>query len=269
MFSEILRIGPLALRSYGLMLAVSFFVGLFYIRWRARREGVPDNVMMNLAFLLILSGIIGARLFFVFFHWSDFSGDLFNAFNPFGSGEQIGIAGLNLYGGILLAIATAMIYLRFKRQSLWQVLDIVAPAVGIGLFLTRIGCFLNGCCFGTPCDLPWAVEFPEGSIPFYQFGSQHLHPAQLYSSAYGVILFFLLHNADKRKKFYGFTVALLLMVEAVFRYLIEFVRYYEPAMEMQLFGATFTYNNLIAIGLFLLGVVLMLVLRKRTLVERS
>ncbi|MFH2056923.1 MAG: prolipoprotein diacylglyceryl transferase [bacterium] len=269
MYSEIFRIGPIALRSYGLMLALSFFAGLFYVRWRARREGIPDNIMMNLAFLLILAGIIGARLFFVFFHWSDFSDNPFNAFNPFGSGEQIGIAGLNLYGGIVLAILVAVFYLRLKKQSLWRVLDIVAPAVGIGLFLTRIGCFLNGCCFGTPCDLPWCVHFPEGSIPFYQFGHECLHPAQLYSSAYGVILFFLLHFADKRKKFYGFTVALLLMVEAVFRYLIEFVRYYEPEMELRIYGATFTYNNLIAIGLFLLGLTLMLVLRKRTLVERG
>jgi phosphatidylglycerol:prolipoprotein diacylglycerol transferase len=268
MFSEILSLGPISLRSYGLMLALSFFAGLFYVRWRARRESVPDNIIMNLAFLLILSGIIGARLFFVIFHWSDFSGNLFNAFNPFGSGEQIGIAGLNLYGGILLAIVTAMIYLRIKKQSLWQVLDIVAPAVGIGLFLTRIGCFLNGCCFGTPTDLPWCVHFPEGSIPFYQFGHQCLHPAQLYSSAYGLILFFLLHNTDKRKKFYGFTVSLLLMVEAVFRYLIEYVRYYEPEMETQLFGVTYTYNHLIAIGLFLFGLILMLVLRRRNLVER-
>ena len=223
---------------------------------------------MNLAFLLILSGIIGARIFFVIFHWPDFSANPLNAFNPFGSGEQIGIAGLNLYGGILLAIVTAVTYLRIKKQSLWKVLDIAAPAVGIGLFLTRIGCFLNGCCFGTPTDLPWCMHFPENSIPFYQYGYECLHPAQLYSSLYGVVLFLLLHHFDKRKSFYGFTLALLLMIEAVFRYLIEYVRYYEAEMVTTLGGVTFTYNHLIAIGLFLFGLMLMLVLRGRNLVER-
>jgi phosphatidylglycerol:prolipoprotein diacylglycerol transferase len=69
MYSEILRLGPVSLRSYGLMLALSFFVGLYYVYRRARKEGVSENFVLNLGFLSILSGIIGARLFFVFFHW--------------------------------------------------------------------------------------------------------------------------------------------------------------------------------------------------------
>ena len=67
----------------------------------------------------------------------------------------------------------------------------LAPTVGLGIGLGRIGCFLNGCCFGTPTDLPWGVTFPEGSIPDYIFHNQAIHPAQLYSSLYGFALFFL------------------------------------------------------------------------------
>jgi len=150
MFSEIFRIGPIALRSYGLMLALSFFAGLFYTRWRARREGLNENFVLNLGFLSILAGIIGARLFFVFFHWSDFSDQLLDAFNPFASSMQIGIAGLNLYGGVVTAIVVALTYCLAKGQRLWQIFDIFAPAIALGIFLTRIGCFLNGCCYGTP-----------------------------------------------------------------------------------------------------------------------
>jgi phosphatidylglycerol:prolipoprotein diacylglycerol transferase len=82
MFPEIFKIGPIALRTYGLMLAVSFFAGLYYVYRRAKAEGVSENFVLNLGFLSILSGIIGARLFFVLFHWSDFAGNPLDAFNP-------------------------------------------------------------------------------------------------------------------------------------------------------------------------------------------
>lgn len=263
MFPELFKIGPITLRSYGLMLAISFFAGLYYVYQRARREGVSENFVLNLGFLSILSGIIGARLFFVFFHWSEFSTNPLNAFNPFASGTQIGIAGLNLYGGVICAIVTAVIYCLLKKQRLWQIFDIFAPAIALGIFLTRIGCFLNGCCFGTPTELPWCVHFPSGSIPYFQFGDQCLHPAQLYSSLYGLLLFLLLHWLDKRKTFYGSTFSFLLISEAFFRYLIEYVRYYEPEMVTTVLGVSFTYNHLIAILLFLTGIVLRPLLAKR------
>jgi phosphatidylglycerol:prolipoprotein diacylglycerol transferase len=269
MFPEIFRIGPFALRSYGLMLALSFFIGLYYVYRKAKKEGVSQNFVLNLGFLVILAGIIGARLFFVFFHWSEFSGNLLNAFNPFASGTQIGIAGLNLYGGVVFAVATAVIYCLLKKQRLWQIFDIFAPAIALGIFLTRIGCFLNGCCFGTPTNLPWGVHFPVDSIPYYQYGSQCLHPAQLYSSAYGLLLFFMLIYLDKHKKFYGSTFSYLLMIEAFFRFIIEYVRYYEPEMITKVFGISFTYNHIIAICLFLLGLVLHFLLRKRQAIVRE
>lgn len=237
------------------MLAISFFVGILYIRRRAIREHLDPNFALNLAFLIIFSGIIGARVFYVIFHWSDFSSNPLSAFNPFGSSGQFGIAGLNLYGGVVFALVSTLFYVRYKRQPLWQTCDVFAPAVALGIFISRIGCFLNGCCFGIPGDLPICVVFPEGSIPHHHFGDQALHPTQLYSSAYGLLLFIVLHNFDKRKSFYGSTFALLLMLEAVFRFAIEYVRYYEPAMRTHLFGISFTYNHLIAVGLFLLGLV--------------
>ncbi len=265
MHPEILHIGPFTLRSFGLMLALSFLVGILYIRRRALREHVDVNFVLNLAFLVIFAGIFGARVFYVLFHWSDFSSNPLSAFNPFASG-QFGIAGLNLYGGIVFAIVVALWYVWRKKQSLWRVFDIFAPAVALGIFVARIGCFLNGCCYGIPGDLPFCVSFPEGSIPHAHFGDQPLHPTQLYSSLYGLILFFVLDFIDKRKKFLGATFALLLMSEAVFRFLIEYVRYYEPEMVTTLFGITFTYNHLIAVALFVLGLTLWLVLRRRPLV---
>jgi phosphatidylglycerol:prolipoprotein diacylglycerol transferase len=269
MHPEIFHIGPFALRSFGLMLALSFFVGIVYIRARAIKEKIDVNFVLNLAFVVIFSGIAGARIFYVAFHWSDFADNLTSSFNPFGASGHFGIAGLNLYGGVVLAIVSTVLYVRHKKQQLFQVMDIFAPALALGICISRIGCFLNGCCFGMPCDLPFGISFPPDSIPYAQFGDAHLHPTQLYSSLYGLLLFFFLHRFDKGKKFFGATFSMLLMVEAVFRFLIEYVRYYEPEMETQIGGITFTYNHLIAIALFALGLTLFLILRRNKSVARN
>ena len=131
----------------------------------------------------------------------------------------------------------------------------LAPTVGLGIGLGRIGCFLNGCCFGTPTDLPWGITFPSGSIPDYVFPHQSIHPAQLYSSLYGFLLFFVLHHILKRKRFDGQVIAVYLMFEAVFRYLIEYVRYYETEMHLSFLGMDPTWNQIASILLFVLGLI--------------
>jgi phosphatidylglycerol:prolipoprotein diacylglycerol transferase len=246
-------------------LALSFFLGLILVQHRSRRAGIDRDFVLNLAFFVMLSGVIGARLFYAFYHWSDFSDNLLDIFNPFGSSEGFGIAGLNVYGGIVTAIAVALIYCRIRRESIPAVFDLFAPALGIGIFVTRIGCFLNGCCFGTVCDLPWAVRFPVGSIPHSYFGDVLVHPSQIYSSLYGLFLFVLLSYLEKKKRFLGLTFSIFLIVEAFFRYLIENVRHYEDQMETVLLGVNFTYNHIAAILMFILGWVLLLVFRKLNL----
>lgn len=262
MLPELFHIGPFPIRMYGLMLAVSFLLGVYYVYRVTRRDNKPFEPFLTIAYILIFGGIIGARLAYVLFHLSEFSGNWGAAINPFHSGS-FGIAGLNLYGGVVLAIVGAFTYCKIKGLSVLEVFDYFAPTMGIGLFFTRIGCFCNGCCFGTPTDLPWGISFPEGSIPYYVFGSQHIHPAQIYSSLYGLGLFVLLHFMLKRKAFTGQLVAVLFMVEAFFRFVIEYVRYYENAMFFSFFGLEPTYNQAISISLFLLGLGIYLVQMKR------
>ena len=265
MFPEIVEIGPITIRSYGVMLGLSFFLGLLLVHRRSRRAAVSPDFVLNLAFLVMVTGVVGARLFYAFYHWSDFSSNLLDIFNPFGSSEGFGIAGLNLYGGFVSALAAALIYCRIKGESIPAVFDLFAPALGFGIFVTRIGCFLNGCCFGTVCDLPWAVRFPEGSIPYSYFGDVSIHPAQLYSSLYGLLIFVVLSYVEKKKRFLGLTFSLFLIIEAFFRYVIEYVRFYEDQMQTLLFGVTFTYNHIAAILLFILGWLLLLIARKANL----
>lgn len=263
MLPELFRIGPVPVRMYGLMLAVSFLLGVYYVYRMTRRDRKPFEPYLTVAYILIFGGIIGARLAYVLIHLDEFAGNWGAAVNPFHSGA-FGIAGLNLYGGVVLAIVGAFFYCRIKGLSVLEVFDYFAPTMGIGLFFTRIGCFCNGCCFGTPTDLPWGVTFPQGSIPWYIYGDAHLHPSQLYSSLYGLGLFLLLHFLLRRKSFAGQLVAVLFMVEAFFRFVIEYVRYYETAMFFSVLGLEPTFNQVISISLFLLGLGIYLVQRRKT-----
>ena len=158
-----------------------------------------------------------------------------------------------------MAILSTLVYCRIKKMSVLEVFDYFSPALGFGIGLTRIGCYMNGCCYGTPTDLPWGVTFPHGSIPSSVFGDQHLHPSQLYSSLYGFGLFLLLHFMMKRKQFTGQLVAILFMVEALFRFLIESVRYYEDAMYIQIGPYHPTYNHIVSISLFAAGLIIYIV----------
>jgi phosphatidylglycerol:prolipoprotein diacylglycerol transferase len=247
------------------MLAVSFFVGMMIVSARSRKAGIPSEFAVNLALLVIISGVAGARVTYALYHWSEFAGSPFDIFNPFGSSEGFGIAGLNLQGGLVLSFASAIAYCRKKHQPILAVFDLFSPVVALGIFLTRIGCFLNGCCFGTECHLPWAVHFPQGSIPHSYLGDVPLHPTQLYSSLYGLMLFFLLTYLDNRKRFTGLTFSLFLIVEAFFRFLIEYVRFYEPEMWTELFGISFTWNHIVAIIMFLAGISMLLVFRRKAI----
>jgi phosphatidylglycerol:prolipoprotein diacylglycerol transferase len=262
MCPELFHIGPIPIRAWGLMLALSFLAGVFYVQRVTSRDNKPFEPYLTIAYIMIFGGVIGARLSYVFIHWSDFSGHLTDIFNPFQSG-QFGIAGLNLYGGILVGMAGSILYARAKKMSVLEVFDYFAPTIGLGIGISRVGCFLNGCCFGTPTDLPWGVRFPIGSIPYMIFGDQHLHPSQIYSSLYGFGLFLFLHFLMKRKRFVGQLTAILLMAEAVFRFIIEYVRYYENEMHFSLWGMHPTYNQVVSWGLFIGGATTYLLCLKR------
>ena len=268
MLPELFRIGPITVRGYGLMLAISFLVGVFYVERRARREGKPSQYYIILSYIMIIGGVVGARLAYVLFHLDEFAGRWSATFNPF-AGDQYGIAGLNMQGGVILAVVASLAYMTWKRLPILETFDIFAPTVGIGLAITRVGCFLNGCCFGVPTHLPWGVVFPEGSMPYDVFHNTPLHPTQIYSSLYGFGLFLLLNWWYKRRRFDGQITAILFMLEAVLRYAIEYVRFYESEMHVSLLGMSPTWNQLMAIGLFLTGLAIYLYGRRRPLHQPS
>lgn len=149
--------------GYGLMLMLGLFISIWWAARRAAKSGGNPDVILNCGFIAIIAGVVGCRVMYVAHYW--------DSFRLAGSPLQIAWAvinvskgGLEFYGGFILTVVCVLAWLRWKEKtSLRWYLDILAPSAALGLAIGRIGCLLNGCCFGVECKLPWAVEFPYGS----------------------------------------------------------------------------------------------------------
>jgi phosphatidylglycerol---prolipoprotein diacylglyceryl transferase len=153
----------LVIHAFGLMLVIGFLCAMELARSLARRSGLNPEVFSNAALIGLFAGILGARLSHVFENWDDYTRADRTFFQNLAAAANITSGGLTYYGGFLLAFPACLLYGWMKRVPLRLGMDIVAPCLMIGLAFGRIGCFLNGCCYGATCDLPWAVTFPYGS----------------------------------------------------------------------------------------------------------
>lgn len=260
MYPELFRIGPLTINSYGVMLAAAFIVGILLAIKKAEKRGIGSETMVNLAFIVMISAIVGSRLFYVLFHLDEFRGRWQYTFLPVQADGTIGLGGLIFLGGFIGALLSGAIYVHLKKISFWRVADSVAPSLALGLFFGRIGCFLNGCCFGRACDLPWGVVFPPHSPAGYQMGDVHIHPTQLYSSAYALLIFGILMLLDRKQRYDGFLFGVFLAFYGIARFTVDFFRYYEN--QMFLIGGI-GFNQLVSIALVIGGVGMLYWLRKR------
>lgn len=149
----------LTVKSYGLMMVIGFLAAVYLIR-RLSRDITPDpQLITNAALYSLIGGVLGARVFYVLHHLSDFKQDPVDVF-------KIWYGGLELLGGVILAVAIILFYLIYHKLPIRKYLDILAIGLMLALAFGRIGCFLNGCCFGKPTDLPWGVRFPYNSFAY-------------------------------------------------------------------------------------------------------
>ncbi len=206
------QIGPVTIYSYGVFLALAFVTGTFLARYRYSEKYKNPDIILDFVLAALIGGIIGARLFYVVGHWKDF------ASNP-GSIFSLNMEGLVFYGGLIFGLGFALIVGALRKQRFWDVMDLaglcIAPALAIG----RIGCLLNGCCYGKPSTLPWSITFP---VSTGIVGSRH--PTQLYELILNLILFAILWK--KRDSFLrkGTTFFLFLMGYSAIRFFVEFFR---------------------------------------------
>ena len=255
MHPELFRLGPFAVKSYGALLALSFLLGVLWSIRRAKRAGVDPKYILDLAIVIFISSIVGARAFYVIFHLEEFRGHWLDIISPIQSTGDLGIGGLTLLGGVVLAIISGIFYLRLKKQNVWQVADVLAPTFPLGIFLTRIGCFLNGCCFGKPAtDHAWGILFPDTCPAGYTFPGTALYPTQLFSSFKGLIILALVLFLERFKKFQGYSFWLMLGLFGLGRFVIDFYRYYEPSMVLTRIGnLEFSVNQGVSIIIILIS----------------
>ena len=150
----LLKIGPITIYSYGVMIALGIITGLFLARRQARKEGIDPDKIIDIIFYLLITALVGARLLFVLMNFTEYIADPLAIL-------KIWEGGLVFYGGLVPAVAVGIWYIKRLGLPLWQVADIFAPSLAIGHAMGRIGCFFAGCCYGAFCDLPWAVTFTD------------------------------------------------------------------------------------------------------------
>jgi phosphatidylglycerol:prolipoprotein diacylglycerol transferase len=169
-----------------------------------------------------------------------------------------------MFGGLILAIICCLIYIYWKKLEVWRIADIVAPSIMLGLGIARIGCFLNGCCFGLPTSCPLGVIFPPDSPAGYFFPNTPLFPIQLAASLKGFLIFGVLLVIERWKRFNGFTFWSMLALYSVGRFVIDFFRYYENSMIFARIGSVqISVNQALTILLFIISVFMWFYLRKK------
>jgi phosphatidylglycerol:prolipoprotein diacylglycerol transferase len=150
----------LPLRSFGLMMVIGFLLGFFLLGRLGRRIASNPQLITNLALYCLIAGVVGARVFYVVHHFDQLK-------RPWVSMFAVWQGGLEFYGGVIFAIPVIVLYSRYYKLPIRPCLDIIAITLMLGLVFGRIGCFLNGCCFGKPTELPWAVRFPYDSFAYF------------------------------------------------------------------------------------------------------
>lgn len=153
------HIGGFAVYSYGVMLFLAFLAAIFVARAELNRRGLDGSAIYLTASVAAITGVVGARIFYVLGNLEHFSGNWGQVFD-------LNMRGLVFYGGLALAVPSCILLLRRMKLPPGAVADAVGLGMPLALAIARVGCFLNGCCGGKPSGLPWAVTFPGRPWPF-------------------------------------------------------------------------------------------------------
>ncbi len=256
MHPVLIKLGWFTVYSFGFMLALSFLIGIYLSSYRARRFGVDPQAILDLSVYVIISGVVGSRLLYVAFHVHEYR----NLIDVFALWQ----GGATLYGGFLLAVFAGYVFSRKRNLGFLLLGDIMSPAFALGIALTRIGCFLSGCCFGKVTSQAWGVCFPPNS-PAGAYEAQiaaarglesvKLHPSQLYDSALGFLTVILLLSLQGRLVKRGGTFGLMLACYGTSRFIVDFSRFYEANMQVT---GVFNLNQLLSVLLIAAGAYLLL-----------
>ncbi|MDD5108082.1 MAG: prolipoprotein diacylglyceryl transferase [Candidatus Omnitrophica bacterium] len=211
MLPEICHIGSFTIYSYGLMLVLAFFTCVYLASLQAKKERVDPESIFNLCFFVFIFGIIGARFFYCLNNFS------FYLRNPL---EIIMLqhGGMAWFGGLIFGTAAAVIFIKKNKMGLFKTLDLLVPFIALGQAIGRIGCLLNGCCYGRPSEFGI----------YFKIFDQVLIPTQLYSSLLLLLIFFILRFMQNRKHATGQILCAYLFLYPIKRFFIEYFRNDSP-----------------------------------------
>lgn len=256
MHNTVLQIGPVAVTSYALTLTLAFLAGALLAARRARRCGIPSHELINVANLIILSSIAGSRLLYVLEEPHSFAKDPVSIF-------FIWRGGVSYHGALFLSVLSVLCWLRWKRIPAAALFDAVAPSIALGFVLVRIGCFLNGCCFGIPTGTPWGVIFPLDSPAGQVYPNLKIHPTQVYEALAGLATLLLLLALERTRRLGRRPFLLFFSVlacSAFWRFVVEFYRHHESGQTTLLW---FTEAQVYCIIILMLSIPAMIRIREK------
>lgn len=209
-------IGDFPLRSFGVMLSLGIMAGLVVSLAVAKWQGRYSEEIMDLAFYAILGGLMGARVWEVMFSWDYYSEHLLEI-------PAIWQGGISVQGSILGGLLAVIWYCRKHNIALLAMLDTLAPGVLVGQAIGRIGCFLNGCCYGLPHE-HLGIVYPAGTDAYFAFGAQPLFPAVLFEAAWDLLALGILLVVYRRRLLPGFIALSYFVLYSIGRFTLEFWR---------------------------------------------
>lgn len=215
MHKVLFDIGGFPVYSYGVMLIIAFFVGVAIARARAAQYGLKPEQIWDVSFWVLVSGVLGARIVFILQELPYYLKNLDQLFS-------LRFDGLTSYGGLLGGLIAFLVWSRVAKVPTLRLLDCVAPSVFIGHAIGRVGCLLNGCCYGGQCDLPWGIHVQDDhghSLPGLY------HPAQIYDSFFNLVGFAVAMLIARRGLKSGQMMSLFLTLHGLARVIYEFWRY--------------------------------------------
>ncbi len=249
---------PIRLTSYGLMVFLGFTAATWSACSEARRRGVDPNIILDMAMPLLVSGVVMCRILYIALEPG--------AFGSPGRMLRVWDGGLSFHGALIAAPIVVAWYARRNGLSFGQLADIIAPSVFLGYAIGRIGCLLNGCCYGAVCEVPWAMQFPDeqhrGAL------TPPSHPTQLYSSLLALALFFGMQRArlsPRFNRFPGQVTLLFFALYAIERAIVEIFR--NGATATTVLGTSWLTQAQLASGIGLVVVAALWIQRSRLRVQ--
>lgn len=222
MHPEFITIGPLTISSYGVMNALAYAACILYLLKYKSRVGMTKENLWDIVFIVVVGAVLGGKLWYLLVERPYYGGTLFTWLKNAVLNFRYGFA---FFGGFLVSVSALLVFLKRKKLPVFKTADYLIPALPLGHFLGRIGCFLVGCCHGREWHGPLAVTFndPHSLVAPALLGVP-VYPVQLWESGANLIIFFILHFAYNKHKHNGSILCMYGVLYGAARFCLEFFR---------------------------------------------